>query len=697
MSDMSDLHLFQTLDLPEATAPTSAEVTAEAEDNDLASALAILWRRHRQTNLDRISLLEATAANVLRTAVADDAIADGAKAAHMLAGSLGTFGLDDGSRAALEAEFLLKQTVIDGRLLAEAVTALRESVEGVGDDPGSGAGQTRSDGSVGGAAVMVVSVDAELVARLAVEAGAVGLSITSSAEVPSADSLRFGVITSVIVDEDVFRDADGSALMNSVAELSRKALVFALTDRVSFEDRVELARAGASAVMSRSQGARQILSFLTETLARRRPVRSTVLAYHANAKFVESLREALSDSSCRLEVRHDPSSFWEALEEPGADLVVVGSDGPQLSGSELCRMVRADPRWCRLPVVVVGEPDPALFENAMAAGADDYVGPDISIRDLGVRLDSHLERAGLVRDRCDVDHLTGCENRRAVERSLDHVLRLATRHSAPFALALITIDEFEQIRAAEGTAMGDAVLRRLGALLLGKFGVDDCVGRWTHDGFAVGMYGEDREGGVKRVAEVLASFGAEGIPTTSGKLAHYTFSAGLASSPADGLSLSSLERLGETALRRATAGQNRVVMSGERPADHAPNVVDVVLIEDDDSVADVIEHALRLRHYDFSRFSDGTEAANALGDGQVKGRVVLLDVGLPSLDGFGVLHHLRTQGVLEDTHVIMLTARSSEAEMLRALGLGATEHITKPFSVPLLLARVGQTLSRSVA
>jgi len=333
VSDMSDLHLFQTLDLPEATAPTSAEVTAEAEDNDLASALAILWRRHRQTNLDRISLLEATAANVLRTAVADDAIADGAKAAHMLAGSLGTFGLDDGSRAALEAEFLLKQTVIDGRLLAEAVTALRESVEGVGDDPGSGAGQTRSDGSVGGAAVMVVSVDAELVARLAVEAGAVGLSITSSAEVPSADSLRFGVITSVIVDEDVFRDADGSALMNSVAELSRKALVFALTDRVSFEDRVELARAGASAVMSRSQGARQILSFLTETLARRRPVRSTVLAYHANAKFVESLREALSDSSCRLEVRHDPSSFWEALEEPGADLVVVGSDGPQLSGT----------------------------------------------------------------------------------------------------------------------------------------------------------------------------------------------------------------------------------------------------------------------------------------------------------------------------------------------------------------------------
>jgi DNA-binding response OmpR family regulator len=70
---------------------------------------------------------------------------------------------------------------------------------------------------------------------------------------------------------------------------------------------------------------------------------------------------------------------------------------------------------------------------------------------------------------------------------------------------------------------------------------------------------------------------------------------------------------------------------------------------------------------------------------------------LPSLDGFGVLQHLKRTGILDETRVMMLTARSSEAEMLRALGLGATEHITKPFSIPVLLGRLDQTLSRSVA
>ena len=86
-----------------------------------------------------------------------------------------------------------------------------------------------------------------------------------------------------------------------------------------------------------------------------------------------------------------------------------------------------------------------------------------------------------------------------------------------------------------------------------------------------------------------------------------------------------------------------------------------------------------------------------MGEGHVRGHVLLLDIGLPGLDGFGILKVLRLQGVLDDTRVIMLTVRSSEAEMLRALGLGATEHITKPFSVPVLLGRLDQTRARANA
>jgi diguanylate cyclase (GGDEF)-like protein len=284
-----------------------------------------------------------------------------------------------------------------------------------------------------------------------------------------------------------------------------------------------------------------------------------------------------------------------------------------------------------------------------------------------------------------------------MEQSLDRLLRLASRRNDPFSFVLIVVDQFDQMCEAEGNAFGDVVLRRLGGWLLQSFRGEDVVGRWTHDGFAVGVYGAEGEQARERLTGVLSAFAGEEFPATSGRMGHYTCSAGVATCPADGSSLSSLLRLGETGLRRAKATKNFVVSSGSRPEGRPANVVDVVLVEDDDSVADVIEHALSLRNFEFVRYSDGAEAANALGAQQVKCRVVLLDVGLPSLDGFGVLQHLRRAGILGETRVMMLTARSSEAEMLRALGLGAAEHITKPFSIPVLLGRLDQTLSRSVA
>jgi len=680
--------------------------TTPVEDVVLGSALATLWQRHRQTNLDRISLLEATAANVLRAMVDDDAVAEGASAAHKLAGSLGTFGFDAGSRAALEAESLLREPVIDGRLLAEAVTALRASVEEVGDTPGpvpAPAGPVpdpaSSDDVVpsSGFAARLVSSDPDLVSRLTVEAAAIGIAVVATTEMPFADSLRPGGPEIVVLDATGTGSPTFSKMAESVAELSRKTLVVVLTDKEEFEDRVELAKAGAGGVLPRSQAARQTVSFLAEALARRHPAPSTVLVLNTDAGVLETLRDTLAGPVCRVEIRDDPTEFWEALEELGADLVVVGYQGSQLSGPELCRMIRAHPRWCRLPIIVVGTRDPAQLDEAMSAGADDYLDKNLSPRDLGVRLHNSLEQGQLARARCDTDPLTGTQNRTAAERSLDRLFRLSARHGDPFALALVTVDQLDQIRETEGNAMGDVVLRHLAARLLGGFRGEDVVGRWTHDGFVIGAYRATGEQASERITAVLEAFTAEELPATSGKVARCTFSAGVASTPTDGSSLASLERLGETALRRAQAGQNRVVSAGERPAAGAPNLVDVVLVEDDDSVADVIEHALGLRQYEFVRFSDGAEAARALGEGEVKGRIVLLDIGLPSLDGFGVLKMLRIHGVLDDTRVIMLTARSSEAEMLRALGLGATEHIAKPFSVPLLLGRLDQTLSRSMS
>jgi DNA-binding response OmpR family regulator len=124
--------------------------------------------------------------------------------------------------------------------------------------------------------------------------------------------------------------------------------------------------------------------------------------------------------------------------------------------------------------------------------------------------------------------------------------------------------------------------------------------------------------------------------------------------------------------------------------------VDVVLVEDDPSIVALLEHALDGRGLTVRHLGDGLQAATALaGDAPaVVGRVVLLDWDLPGIDGLRVLRAMGRNGALEHSRVIMLTARAGEREVLEALEAGATDHVAKPFSLPVLLQRVRGAMLR---
>lgn len=122
--------------------------------------------------------------------------------------------------------------------------------------------------------------------------------------------------------------------------------------------------------------------------------------------------------------------------------------------------------------------------------------------------------------------------------------------------------------------------------------------------------------------------------------------------------------------------------------------VDVVVVEDDPLLADLLRHALTTRGYRLQHFTDGQAAAAELTGRPpaLRTRVVLLDVDLPGLNGFGVLRQMATSDSLAATRVIMLTAHSSEKEIVNALELGAFDHVAKPFSVPVLMRRVHRAM-----
>jgi len=128
-----------------------------------------------------------------------------------------------------------------------------------------------------------------------------------------------------------------------------------------------------------------------------------------------------------------------------------------------------------------------------------------------------------------------------------------------------------------------------------------------------------------------------------------------------------------------------------RPGSLAPGVDErVLLVEDDASIREVVGIGLRQAGMRVTGVGDGREALAQFRAASYD--VVLLDVMLPSIDGFDVLRELRRSSRVP---VVMLTARTETVDVVVGLELGADDYVTKPFEMPELVARVRAVLRRA--
>jgi DNA-binding response OmpR family regulator len=115
----------------------------------------------------------------------------------------------------------------------------------------------------------------------------------------------------------------------------------------------------------------------------------------------------------------------------------------------------------------------------------------------------------------------------------------------------------------------------------------------------------------------------------------------------------------------------------------------VLVVEDDAEIADVLRRSLRQEGYEVKTSADGVEALD-VATGFVPDLVVL-DLGLPRLDGVEVCKRLRAEG---DVPILMLTARAETEDRVSGLDSGADDYLVKPFERQELLARIRALLRR---
>lgn len=113
------------------------------------------------------------------------------------------------------------------------------------------------------------------------------------------------------------------------------------------------------------------------------------------------------------------------------------------------------------------------------------------------------------------------------------------------------------------------------------------------------------------------------------------------------------------------------------------NPFHILIVEDDQPVRNLIITTLKMHGYAYSAASDAAQAIQMSVSG--KPDLVLLDLGLPDLDGMEVIKSIRSWSLMP---IIVVSARGEDADKIHALDAGADDYLTKPFSTEELLARI---------
>ena len=120
-----------------------------------------------------------------------------------------------------------------------------------------------------------------------------------------------------------------------------------------------------------------------------------------------------------------------------------------------------------------------------------------------------------------------------------------------------------------------------------------------------------------------------------------------------------------------------------------------LIIEDDADIAESVRYNLESAGFKTSIAATGETGLSMALDSQNPPAVILLDLMLPGMNGVEICRRLRRENKTRRTPIIMLTAKTAEAERVAGLDVGADDYIGKPFSVKELLARVRAVLRRS--
>ncbi|MGZ9005735.1 MAG: GGDEF domain-containing response regulator [Burkholderiales bacterium] len=234
-----------------------------------------------------------------------------------------------------------------------------------------------------------------------------------------------------------------------------------------------------------------------------------------------TLERLLTKRGCEVATAKDGLEAYEILHRDDAPkLAIVDWMMPGMDGLELCRKLRESGKAHYTYLVMLsGRREKEDFITGLQSGADDYVRKPYDIDELHARMMA-AQRLVMVqeqlRNRANIDELTGILSRAAILDLLRREMSHASRDGSALSVVMADLDNFKQVNDTYGHVFGDAVLRRVAKLLGARLRPYDAVGRYGGEEFLLVLPGCNAAAALDVAERVRLNVASESIMSTTG-------------------------------------------------------------------------------------------------------------------------------------------------------------------------------------
>ncbi len=551
-----------------------------AERAAAALQLEQLAEKYRRAALDRVVALQQLIAALRVSPQAQPLRAQARLLAHSMRGTAATYGLAGVGAAAGRVEDALLSSVepIDWRVVDAALQSAHELAKQAASDGDDGSvhafappmDAARSNTEGGPArdrpaqrrALFIGAADSSLLADVQRTAAVLMVAVDVAPDPDSAARLDAANPADLfIVDAEAVGGA--SAVLTGCQWFAGRPLIVGSREH-TMDARVLAAHAGASTVLHLPAPSSVVTEALHLALAPKQAGRPRVVVLDDDPAFLDVVAALLSGEGVELQQMRVADDLAAILDAPPPELLILDVVMPQVSGLDVCRVLRATAGWREVPVFFVSAD--TRSETRMAsfrAGGDDFIAKPVLAEELLVKLRVALERVRLRRDLTERDTLTGLLLRRPLIEQLNQRIAMGRRRSQLLSIAMLDLDHFKQINDVRGHLAGDRVLATVGQLLRERFRLEDVRGRWGGEELLLGLANVTATEAARVIARTLDELRAMSFTADDGATFHVSFSAGVASFPDDGDALEQLLKVADRRLYAAkSAGRCRVIHVG---------------------------------------------------------------------------------------------------------------------------------------